>query len=131
MEYTRENVIKSLRACADGDCESCLYFTYKEIDNNCDEALQLAAAAMLEEIGKGELPRRSVAEKREPTMDELWIEHETLRGRANVFGGHLDVDAIPPYDNSPDSEKEMKEEIAYFEGFCDAAIVVIEAEKGR
>ena len=66
------------------------------------------------------------------TMDELRIKHEELRGRAEVFGKAVDVDPAPPYigANLPISnaewKRELKGDIAYYEGFCDAAITVLE-----
>ena len=62
----------------------------------------------------------------EEVMNELWIKHETLRGRADVLGKAVGTTHIAGYDGSPDAEQEMKEEIAYYEGFCDAAITVLE-----
>lgn len=59
-------------------------------------------------------------------MNELWIKHETLRGRADVLSKAVDATHIAGYDGSPDTEQEMREEIAYYEGFCDAAITVLE-----
>ena len=59
-------------------------------------------------------------------MNELWIKHESLRGRADVLSKAVDATHIAGYDGSPDTEQEIKEEIAYYKGFCDAAITVLE-----
>ena len=69
----------------------------------------------------------------EEVMSELWIKHETLRGRADVLSKAVDATHIARRNGSPDTEQEIKEEIAYYEGFCDAAITVLELkarEKG-
>ena len=62
----------------------------------------------------------------EETMSELWIKHETLRGRADVLSKAVDATHVAGYYDSPNTEQEMREEIAYYEGFCDAAITVLE-----
>lgn len=62
----------------------------------------------------------------EEIMNELWIKHESLRGRADVLGKAVDATHVAGYYDSPDTEQEIKEEIAYYEGFCDAAITVLE-----
>ena len=62
----------------------------------------------------------------EETMSDLWIKHESLRGRANVLGKATHTECNATYGHRPKGEQEIKEEIAYYEGFCDAAITVLE-----
>ena len=52
-EFTRENLIGSLRACADRrGCEDCIYdSSYLRSDLRCRRTLFYMAAAMLEEDG--------------------------------------------------------------------------------
>jgi hypothetical protein len=59
-------------------------------------------------------------------MSELWIKHETLRGRADVLSHATGAELKPFYFESPLTEQNVKELISYYEGFCDAAITVLE-----
>ena len=65
MEHTRENIIKSLRACSSPSESACTRCLYGDFEEGCRDQLRLAAADMLEEIGKGELLRKSEEVKAE------------------------------------------------------------------
>ena len=60
------------------------------------------------------------------TMNELRIKHEALRGRADVLSHAAGAELKPFYFESSLTEQNVKELIAYYEGFCDAAITVLE-----
>lgn len=125
VEFTRKNIIKSLRACAEGNnCTVCVYYDnmYKmeENDIDCEEELMRAAAAMLEEIGKGELPRKPVQ------IESLQKCYARAQGRADVFSKALNVSLSPPSGFEPVTDEEMQNEITYFEAVSDAAITVLE-----
>lgn len=62
----------------------------------------------------------------EEIMNELWIKHESLRGRADVLSHATGAELGPFCFESPLTEQNVKELIAYYEGFCDAAITVLE-----
>lgn len=68
--------------------------------------------------------------------NELWIIHEKMRGIADVFGKAVGADPIPPYITingsvtNTEEKRALKENIAYYEGFCHAAITVLETKKG-
>lgn len=127
VEYTRENIVKSLRACAEGcNCTVCVYYDdkYKMEENgiDCEEELMRAAAAMLEEIGKGELPRKPVTVEKESLITRYY----RAQGRAEVFYKAVGFTPCPPLDFAPSTDEEYEAEIAYFEAVSDAAIVVLE-----
>ncbi len=60
------------------------------------------------------------------TMNELWIKHEALRGRADVLSHATGAELTPFCFEPPLTEQNVKELISYYEGFCDAAITVLE-----
>ena len=127
MEHTRESVIASLRVCARHGvpCSGCIYETVST-SIACRDQLMYDAAAMLEEIGKGELPQKPEKGKADPAIEKLRLEHETLRGRADVLSHATGAELGPFCFESPLTEQNVKELIAYYEGFCDAAITVLE-----
>ncbi len=59
-------------------------------------------------------------------MNELWIKHESLRGRADVLSHATGAELDRTYYELPLKESDLRELIAYYEGFCDAAITVLE-----
>lgn len=122
VEYTRENVIKSLRACPSPLESSCTRCLYRDFEEGCRDQLMLTAAAMLEEIGKGELPRKPVTVEKESLITRYY----RAQGRAEVFYKAVGFTPCPPHDFAPSTDEEYEAEIAYFEAVSDAAIVVLE-----
>ena len=127
MEHTRENIIKSLRACSSPSESACTRCLYGDFEEGCRDQLRLAAAAMLEEIGKGELPRKPVQ------IESLQKCYARAQGRADVFSKALNVPLSPPHGFEPVTDEEVEEELTYFEAVIDAAITVLElrAEAGK